>query len=393
MISGATSYSSIAEQAYALADDPDITHVILDVESPGGTVNGVDAAAEALRYLASKKPTTAVVNDMAASGAQWLIAQPGIKIVVSKTSTVGSIGVKYAHVDNSEAYNKAGYKVTVITAGEDKALGDPSVPLDEKAQKKIKSRLDLVHQQFISSVAAGRGMSVEELKPLATGDVFNGEQAVKNGLADEIGTIHSVIEKIRTEHMEPEKNVQASATPTAQPTEPAKNMSIEDLAEQVSQLTQMMATIVASQKEQVAAAAKDRAEALLKPLVACGALTPAQVNGTDEKPGLLQAAIDNYDLVANMVSHLRPSQAIPFKSPVEPSRVANANTVPGGSAVHEVFSQLGILNGAGQIDLKRITLPLDGSGKISHLPANTVFSVDRVAPEVAQVTAQLGSWN
>lgn len=392
-ISGATSYQSIAKQVRGAADDDEISHILLDFDTPGGTVDGVDVAADAIRYAKGKKPVIAAVNDLAASAGYWLASQAD-QVYVNKTSVVGSIGVMYAHLDVSEAEKQLGMKRTIMHSGEDKAIGHPSVPLSDEHKEKIQKRLDLTHQQFISSVAAGRGMEEKDVKPLATGFIYNGEEAVKNGLADGFGSIHSVIQAIhnsddampqgKEKETQEKQPVQEPAAQTPAASTDGE-VTLQGLMQTVNSLAQTVGQLATQQKAQAEEAAKQKAQALINPLIQNGAVSPAK--GEE----LIQKATTNYDLVESLVQSLRPNMEVPYDSVVEPGMSRN-RTAPVGGESRQVFQQLGLMDANGKINLKRVTLPLDGNGQMTYMPDNVRYAADRVAPEVQQVMGQFGQW-
>lgn len=388
-ISGATSYEDISSQVLSAAAADDITHIVLDIESPGGEVNGIDAAAQAIREAAQKKPVIAVVNDFATSGAYWLASQAS-EIVVSNTSTVGSIGVLLAHMDYSAREEEQKVKTTIIQAGEDKSVGHPSRPLSEKDREKLQERVDTIHGVFISSIAQGRGMEVGDVKPLATGRTFFGEEAVKLGLADRIGTLSQEINQILSSEMSKDNDQKQKATAPQESANTNLN-EIEQLKAAVSGLTQVVGTLVESNQIQAKAQAKERAERLIKPLIG-SVLTPAQAYGSDEKPGLIAQATENYDFVAGVVENLKasaPRMAINTTGQVEQEMPSRA---PAQGSVAEVFRQLGISDYAGNMNLSSVTLPLDQNGQPVSDVREAFYAQDRITPEAMQVQQQLTSF-
>ena len=110
--------------------DKSVTSIVLDVDSPGGSVYGVSELARKIYQSRGKKPIIAVANSLMASAAYW-IASAADEIHVSPGAEVGSIGVIAVHVDRSENNAKEGFNVSYITAGEYKAEGNPDAPLSE----------------------------------------------------------------------------------------------------------------------------------------------------------------------------------------------------------------------------------------------------------------------
>lgn len=168
--------------------------VILRINSPGGSpvqAGMVYDEMRRLKKLHQSKPLLVVVEEMAASGGYY-IAAGADAIYVDKASLLGSIGVRMDSFGFTEAIKKLGVERRVLTAGENKALLDPFLPVDPKQKAAVQSMLTDVHKQFIEAVRQGRG---ERLKPnpeLFTGMVWTGTKSVELGLADALGSVESV---------------------------------------------------------------------------------------------------------------------------------------------------------------------------------------------------------
>src|SRR5215467_6271108 len=117
----------------AAAANPDVSAIVLDVDSPGGTVAGTPETAAAVRRAAEVKPVVAVANSLAASAAYWIASQAS-SLVVGPSADVGSIGVISAHIDRSKMLEDMGLRVTVVSAGRYKAEGNPFAPLSDEAK-------------------------------------------------------------------------------------------------------------------------------------------------------------------------------------------------------------------------------------------------------------------
>ncbi|MFZ3046493.1 MAG: signal peptide peptidase SppA [Desulfatirhabdiaceae bacterium] len=190
---GDVSMTGIAKAFLSAVADDSVKAIVLNIDSPGGTVSGTEALSDAIYSAKGKKPIVAFANGMMCSAAYW--AGSGVdKIVVESTATVGSIGVVMVHVDWSEAENKWGIKRTVLTAGQYKAIGNNAEPLSDKARKVLQDHLDYIYSVFISAVERNRGVSNEQALAMADGRVFIGQQSVDAGLADTVGSLDSAIE-------------------------------------------------------------------------------------------------------------------------------------------------------------------------------------------------------
>jgi ClpP class serine protease len=184
--SGMTGYDGI-RQALALAlDDPAVSRIALDIDSPGGEVAGCFDLVDSIYGARGDKPIWAILNEMAFSAA-YAIASAADRIVVPRTGGTGSIGVICMHVDFSKAYSDAGLKVTFITSeGADrKADGHPEIPLSAEALAAIQADIDAMGALFYDTVARNRGLASTGVRDLAAA-TFLGAKGVDAGLADAV---------------------------------------------------------------------------------------------------------------------------------------------------------------------------------------------------------------
>ncbi len=167
--------------------------VVLEIDSPGGSVYGVaELADKILRARGQGKPIVAVANSLAASAAYWIGAQAD-KFYVTPGGEAGSIGVFSAHFDDSAFLEKMGVKVTVTKVPEFKAEGYLE-PLSGAAQEAERAAITGYYDQFVDAVAAGRGVSRRAVKEdFGKGRVFRAEQAVESGMANGVATLEEVL--------------------------------------------------------------------------------------------------------------------------------------------------------------------------------------------------------
>jgi protease-4 len=168
--------------------------VILRINSPGGSPvqSGIiNDEIRRLRALYPNKPLHVVVEDICASGGYY-IAVAGDQILVDKASIVGSIGVVMDSFGFTGLMDKLGISRRMITAGSNKGMLDPFSKEDPKQVEMVQTMLNEIHQQFITVVKEGRGDRLKENPEIFSGRVWNGEQAVKMGLADGFGTVDTV---------------------------------------------------------------------------------------------------------------------------------------------------------------------------------------------------------
>lgn len=239
-ISGATSAERFGAQFAELLNDPEIDAIVLDVDSPGGQVSGIEELSRQIYAARGKKPVVAVANYMMASAAYW-IGTAADEVVVAPTGEVGSIGVFAVHRDMSGALEKEGIKMSIIKQGKFKAEGNPYEPLGEEARTAIQTGVDEVYETFIEAVARNRGTDTERVRTgFGEGRMVSAKQAVKLGMADRIATLDETISRLFSGGMAPEgrqKNVKHSdeaAASTVQQTEFEREA--QTLRERVTQI-------------------------------------------------------------------------------------------------------------------------------------------------------------
>ncbi|MDP9192287.1 MAG: signal peptide peptidase SppA [Acidobacteriota bacterium] len=193
MMFGGTSAEALTSQIRAAMGEESIKAIVLDVDSPGGTVSGVQEAFESIYAMRGQKPITAVANSLMASAAYWL-ASAADTIVVTPSSQTGSIGVFTVHEDISAMAEKAGVKVTMISAGKYKTEGNEFEPLSDEARAAIQRRVDNYYSSFTGAVAKGRGVTPSAVRGgFGEGRVVGADEAVSLGMADRIGTLESTL--------------------------------------------------------------------------------------------------------------------------------------------------------------------------------------------------------
>ena len=172
--------------------------VVLRINSPGGTpVQSAEINDEIvrLRSLYPDKPMHAVVSDMAASGG-YFVAVAADQIYANPASIVGSIGVRMDGFGFVEAMKKYGIERRSITAGENKSILDPFLPMRASQKEHAERMLDQVHQQFIDAVKAGRGERISDAPDIYSGLFWSGSEAKTLGLIDAFGSLDSVARDI-----------------------------------------------------------------------------------------------------------------------------------------------------------------------------------------------------
>jgi protease-4 len=172
--------------------------IILRINSPGGSpvqAGIINDEIRRLKKLHPKIPVYAVVEDICASGGYY-IAAAADKIYVDKASIVGSIGVLMDGYGFTEAMKKVGVERRLMTAGENKAMLDPFSPVNPKHQELAQAMLDEIHEQFKTVVRQGRGSRLKETPETFSGLFWSGEQSIKIGLADAVGSADYVAREV-----------------------------------------------------------------------------------------------------------------------------------------------------------------------------------------------------
>jgi len=173
--------------------------VILRINSPGGSPVQSGYIYDEILRLRKENPDTplyAVVTDVCASGGYY-IAAAADKIYADKASIVGSIGVRMDNFGFVDAMDKLGIERRTLTAGENKALLDPFLPIDEKTTAHMQDMLSEIHQQFINAVKEGRGDRLDtSIEGLFSGLIWTGEAAVNIGLVDELASSSHVAREV-----------------------------------------------------------------------------------------------------------------------------------------------------------------------------------------------------
>ncbi|NMV37236.1 signal peptide peptidase SppA [Ralstonia insidiosa] len=196
-ISGGTSMQILGQDIQAALDDPDVSAIILCIDSPGGTVDGTQELSNLIYNARGKKPILALADGTMASAAYWIGSAADKAFVSSDTTTVGSIGVVTAHMDVSGSESQRGVKTTEIAAGKYKRIASQYAPLTPEGRQTIQDQVDYTYSIFVNDVARNRGTSSEAVvEGMADGRIFIGQQAVSAGLVDGVATLDELIERL-----------------------------------------------------------------------------------------------------------------------------------------------------------------------------------------------------
>ncbi len=178
-------------------EDKSAVAVVLRINSPGGSPVQAGIVNDEIRRLKAlhKKKVYAVVEELCASGAYY-IAVAADEIYVDKASLVGSIGVLMDGFGFTGTMEKLGVERRLLTAGANKGMLDPFSPQDAKQTAYATAMIEQIHRQFIKVVKDGRGARLKETPETFSGLFWNGEEAVRQGLADKIGNLDYVAREV-----------------------------------------------------------------------------------------------------------------------------------------------------------------------------------------------------
>jgi protease IV len=178
--------------------DKNTQGIVVRINSPGGSPVQAQTIYDEMRRLRQKHPKVplyAVIEDLCASGG-YFIAVGADQIYVSKSSIVGSIGVRMDGFGVTGLMEKLGVERRLLTAGDNKALLDPFLPLNERHKDHVLTLMNEIHQQFIGAVREGRGQRLKETPDMFSGLIWTGQKSIELGLADALGSLDFVAREV-----------------------------------------------------------------------------------------------------------------------------------------------------------------------------------------------------
>jgi protease IV len=201
MGSGGSSFSqsivnsqSIVELIKKADDNPSIKVILLEINSPGGSAVASDEIATAIKN--TNKPTIALIREVGASGGYW-VATATDHIIANRMSITGSIGVISSYLEFSGLMEEYGVSYQRLVAGNKKDIGTPLRKLSSKEEEILQKKLNKIHDYFIKEIAENRGLSVENVRKVATGEFYLGVEAKELNLIDQLGNKESVEKYIK----------------------------------------------------------------------------------------------------------------------------------------------------------------------------------------------------
>jgi signal peptide peptidase SppA len=199
---GGASTVRARQQVRAAANDPEVSGILLLLDSPGGTSSGTADLAADVAKAAAVKPTWAYCEDMTCSAAYW-IASRADRVFTNRTGMIGCIGSYTVLCDSSRAADREGFTVHIVRAGELKGLGTPGTAITPEQLAEIQKMVNSVNGHFTADVQASRKFSPEQLAAASTGAVWIGEEAKAMGLVDGVQTFEETLSQLRALGLKP----------------------------------------------------------------------------------------------------------------------------------------------------------------------------------------------
>lgn len=179
MACGGCSLDTIQSQLKTVMRSPRISKVLLDINSPGGTVMGTPETARLIAEVAKEKPVWAFTDADCCSGALWLASQ-ATNFYTTESADVGSVGVRMILLDVTRRMEEEGVKVNAIFSGKYKLLGASFKPLEDDEREMLQAESDRIHGQFQDAIRSNRAVAQADMQ----GQIYSGEEAAGIGMTD-----------------------------------------------------------------------------------------------------------------------------------------------------------------------------------------------------------------
>lgn len=191
---GLAGTDDVREAITAALNDEEVRQIVLRVDSPGGSVSGLDQIADVMNE--ASKPIIAQVEGMCASAAYYVASQAD-RIYVGRNDLVGSIGTRVMLYDYSKAFDDMGVEAVPIDTGEYKSAGALGTEITESQRAEFQRIVDFYFADFLDTVGRGRNMDAEQVREWADGRMFTPQQAIDGRLVDGIRTLDETMEEMR----------------------------------------------------------------------------------------------------------------------------------------------------------------------------------------------------
>lgn len=186
----------VKEELSRAAEDQHVKALVLRINSPGGTVTASDVLHHELKQFKDKRkiPVVASIMDVGASGGYY-VAVAADKIVAHPSSVTGSIGVIMMTINARGLLEKIGMEATAVTSGPRKDMGSPFRPMTDEERQIFQGVINAFYERFLTVVKEGRtNLTADQVRKLADGRIYSGEQAKAAGLVDSIGYLDDAVE-------------------------------------------------------------------------------------------------------------------------------------------------------------------------------------------------------
>jgi signal peptide peptidase SppA len=184
----------------SLDANPNVSKILINVKSPGGTVTGTQEASDAVRRVRDGGNTqiVAIANGMMASAALWIGAAAG-ELVVTPSGEIGSIGVISMYADQSGFLEKMGVKVDIVRTPDKKARFTGLEPMSDEMRAFVQERIGGSYEKFKRSMATNRGIRIDQVESkFGGGEMMRAEDALAAGLVDRIATFDQTVSRMMT---------------------------------------------------------------------------------------------------------------------------------------------------------------------------------------------------
>jgi signal peptide peptidase SppA len=193
---GGTSTTDVNNAFREIQRNPKIKGVFMHVNSPGGSIGGIDQTAELIHNVRQEKPIVGQITGTASSAGYYLASQANKLFATSRTNSAGSVGTRMVLTDASQAAEKAGIKRIAIDTGPNKSLGVPGLPVTADQQAHLQDQVNTLQRYFEQSVQRGRPNI--DMGAINDGSNFLAEQAQQRGLIDGIQSAERTNEILHT---------------------------------------------------------------------------------------------------------------------------------------------------------------------------------------------------
>lgn len=177
-------------------NNPKIKAIVVEVDSSGGSPVAGEEIATIIKN--SNKPVISFIRDIGASSSYWAISTSD-KILASKNSEVGSIGITMSYVSNSKKNEKDGLNYEQLSSGKFKDSGSPNLPLTEEERNLFMRDVKIMYQNFVEAISNNRNIPIDKVESIADGSMVLGEKALELNLIDGIGGINEVEQLLKQE--------------------------------------------------------------------------------------------------------------------------------------------------------------------------------------------------